>query len=528
MEAAVRASPRAGPLSGSLMESFEELAVAPELVETLAAEGIERPTPLQQDAIPVLRQGNNLVLAAGPGSGLLVAWVLPLLERTDPEAEAPRIVVLTASAETADRLAESVARLTSVTGHAVAALGTPWLLPSRALVVVGTPAEVLGAVGAGELSLAGVQALVVDQAQLIEREGGGLEAVERVIDYIPAEAQRIISALPVTEGVADLVDRHFKRALTMPGRDTTEPPRRGKVRFRITTEPKEVGALALAEELLTGEARHVLFYSRSEDRAADLGDYLTLHGFVAGAPGDASVPVWLGVDALSARSAAQRAEGVVVVSHDVPTDPDMLDRRHSIGGEGVALVLARELAHLKSLGRRTGYETVPFPPPARRTPTALDQLRAQLTRELEEGDSVAYLPVLEPLFERFDPAEVAAAAVALLRSRSAAAAPAPPPAPTVGGPAAAAPAWAKLFVSVGERDGLRPGDLLGAITGEAGVEGRAVGKIEIRESHSLVEVHDDVARQVIKALNGTTIKGRAVRADFDRPRRGGPRPSRAR
>jgi ATP-dependent RNA helicase DeaD len=85
-----------------------------------------------------------------------------------------------------------------------------------------------------------------------------------------------------------------------------------------------------------------------------------------------------------------------------------------------------------------------------------------------------------------------------------------------------------LFISVGERDGLRPGDLLGAITGEAGVDGREVGKIDIRESHSVVEVHDDVARKVIKALNGTTIKGRSVRADFDRPRRGGGRPPRTR
>jgi ATP-dependent RNA helicase DeaD len=75
---------------------------------------------------------------------------------------------------------------------------------------------------------------------------------------------------------------------------------------------------------------------------------------------------------------------------------------------------------------------------------------------------------------------------------------------------------------VGERDGLKPGDLVGAITGEAGVDGHQVGKIDIRESHTVVEVHDAVARRVIKALNGTTIKGRAVRADFDRPRRDKP------
>jgi ATP-dependent RNA helicase DeaD len=508
------------------VESFEELDVPPELVETLAAEGIERPTPLQQDAIPVLRQGNNLVLAAGPGSGLLVAWGVPLLERIDRDADAPQVVALTEGAATADRLAESLARLASATGHTVAALGSPWLLPARAQIVVGAPADVLAGAATGDLQLGDVRALVVDQAQVIERLDG-LDAVERVIDYIPQEAQRVLSALPVTEGVADLVERHFRRALTMPGRDMSEPLERGRVRFRITTEPKEAGALALAEELLGGDARHVLFYTRSEDRAADLGDYLTLHGFVAGAPGDPSVPVWLGVDALSGRAAAQGVPGLVVVSHDVPPDPDTLDRRHSIGSDGVVLVVARELAHLKGLGRRTGYETVPFPPPARRAPTAIDELRAALASALEAGDGTPYLPMLEPLFERFDPAEVAAAAVALLRERKAPAAEPPPRAQASHAPAAA-PAWAKLFVGVGERDGLRPGDLLGAITGEAGVEGSAVGKIDIRESHSVVEVHDDVARKVIKALNGTTIKGRAVRADFDRPRRAAPRAPRSR
>jgi len=508
------------------VESFEELELAAELVEALAAEGVEHPTPLQRDAIPVLRKGNNLVLAAGPGSGLLVAWLVPFLERVDPDAVSARVVVLTESAETADRLAESAARLAAASAHTVAALGSPWVLPERAQIVVGTPDAVVAAAASGALSLAEVEALVVDQAQLIERTGG-LDGIERVIDYIPAGAQRVLSALPVTKGVEDLVDRHFKRAPTLPAQQATEPPKRGSVRFRIISEPKEEAALALTQELLGGDARHVLLFSRSEDRAADLGDYLTLHGFMAGAPGDPATPVWLGVDALEARSAAQAAQGVVVVSYDVPPDPDTLDRRHSVGPGGVVLVLARELAHLKGVGRRTGYETVPFPPPARGPSTAIAELRDSLTRALEEGEGVAWLPVLEPLFERFDPAEVAAAAVALLREEKRPAARPTAPAAPAADPAAA-PAWAKLFVGVGERDGLRPGDLLGAITGEAGVDGRAVGKIDIRESHSVVEVHDGVARQVIKALNGTTIKGRAVRADFDRPRRGGPRGSRTR
>jgi len=501
------------------VDSFEEVEVAEELIEALAAEGIERPTPLQQTAIPVVRRGNNLVLAAGPGSGLLVTWAVPLLERTDSTASTPRVLVLTASAEAADQLGEAIARLASTTGHAVAALGSPWLLPERAQVVLGTPADVLAKVAAGALDLAGIEALVIDQAQQLERLGS-LADVERVIDYLPAEAQRVITAFPVTEVVTDFVGRHCKRAMTLPAGDSVVASPRGKVRFRVTTETRESAALALAAELLDAGARHVLYFCRSEDRAADLGDFLTLHGYVAGAPGDLNVPVWLGVDALAARTAVQGTEDVRVVSFDVPADSDTLDRRHGISADGVILVLPREVTHLRSLARRTGYEAIPFPAAAARVPSSIQALRASLEGALEREDGAAYLPMLEPLFERWDPAEVAAAAVALLRESkpSAAAGPAVPvaaPPPELGD----APAWAKLFLSVGERDGLKPGDLVGAITGEAGVDGRQVGKIDIRESHTVVEVHDAVARKVIKALNGTTIKGRAVRADFDRPRR---------
>jgi ATP-dependent RNA helicase DeaD len=195
------------------MESFDEIDVAPELVEALAAEGIETPTPLQEGAIPLIRRGNNLVLAAGPGSGLLVAWLVPLLERL--EEESGRVLVLTPSREAADGLAESASRIASTGGLAVSAIGSPWALPERAEIVFGTPADVLVKVGASELDLGGVRALVVDQAQHLERFGA-LGDVERVIDYIPAEAQRVVTALPVTAAVADFVERHCKRALTWP------------------------------------------------------------------------------------------------------------------------------------------------------------------------------------------------------------------------------------------------------------------------------------------------------------------------
>jgi ATP-dependent RNA helicase DeaD len=508
------------------MESFEDLGISDVLLEALAAEGIERPTSLQEIAIPVLLRGNNLLLAAGPGSGTLVAWGAALLDRVAPEGDRPRVLVLTSSEESAQRLAESLQRLGAMSGHTVAALGSPWVLPGRAQFLFGTCADVLTAVRSGVVELGSVEAVVVDQADRMEKLYG-LAAAEEVLAFLPRDGQRVVTALPVTAGVTDFVERHARRAPVVPqmpadAQTGTSSPHRGTLRYRIVGEPKDEGCLGMVSEILAEDARHVLIYCRSEDRAADLGDYLTLHGYASGAPSDPSVPVWLGVQELEARGAAEGVDGVVVLSHDVPSDPDSLDRRHGLGHGGYVLVLPREVSHLRDVSKRTGYKLEPSPPRSTDIAGDLEQFRSALAKAVEDEDVGPYLLLLEPLFERYDPAEVAAAAVALLRRK--ASPPSPSQAPTSDRTRGTTPpAWAKLFLSVGERDGLTVKDLVGAITGEAGVPGSSVGKVEIRQSHTLVEVQEPVARKVIAAINGTTIRGRAVRADFDRPRtHGGP------
>lgn len=499
------------------VDSFEELGLAPELVEALAADGLEQPTSLQAEAVPVIRRANNLFLAAGPGSGITVAWGAALLDRVEGEGDTPKVLVLAPSRDRADYLAQSMGRLADSAGHTVGALGSHWVMPERATMLFGTPADVLAAAKSSGINLEALEAIVVDQASRIDTFEG-MEATEAILEYMPKEAQRVVAAQPITAGVSKFLEGHVKRAVTIPGEDLSvvDAPKRGTVRFRIVTEPREEAVLEMVNHLLADDARHVLVFCRNEDRAADVGDLLTLHGFVAGAPGDASVPVWLGVDALAARAALDGHEGVKVVSCDAPADADELDRRHGTSDGGIVVILAREVAHLRATARAAGYTVVPFPPATSSGSAAVAEIQQQLRSALEAEDTAPYLLALEPLFEEHDPAEVAAAAVALLRKKM----PPPPPAPELPNTGAPAPAWAKLFFGVGERDGLSTGDLLGAITGEAGVPGTSVGRIDIKESHTLVEVHDEVARKVITALNGTTIRGRAVRADFDRPKRG--------
>ena len=165
-----------------------------------------------------------------------------------------------------------------------------------------------------------------------------------------------------------------------------------------------------------------------------------------------------------------------------------------------------------------------------------DELRAMLARGVPARETIS----LEPLLEEFDAVELAAAALSLLEreraQRRAAEANQPPVArarPSDGDRPHAAPAgggggMTRLFMTIGTRDGVKTGDLMGMIAGEGGIPGDRVGKIDLRESHALVEVAEGDAAGVIARVNGTMIRGRRVvvrgeRDKEERERSAGPR-----
>ena len=179
-------------------------------------------------------------------------------------------------------------------------------MPERCDVLFATPNDVKSAVDESRLTLEGVQFLVVDGASAIETISG-LDTLATLFEYVKAGAQRVVLSQPVTESTGAFVATHVTKAVRVPPAPAVEgtaakPPERGEIRFRITAEDKVDALAPLVSELLD-DARHVLLFCRSEDRAADVGDYLTLHGFMAGGPGDETAPVWLAVDALPAREA---------------------------------------------------------------------------------------------------------------------------------------------------------------------------------------------------------------------------------
>jgi ATP-dependent RNA helicase DeaD len=266
---------------------------------------------------------------------------------------------------------------------------------------------------------------------------------------------------------------------------------------------------ALLARLFEGLEGAAIVFTRTASRAENVAADLARRGI--GAEGEAGSVRVVAFDSAGTGAAAR------VVSYDVPFSADQLHAIHANGG--TVLVTPLELPHLQRIAAE-----VPFTLKHRRTRAverdSLDGFRNAIRAALNTEDLDAQLLVLQPLLDEHSADEVAAALSALLRRRAAAT----PPAEAALAETATrrAPAtFTRLFVSIGSRDNIRPGDLVGAITGEANIKGDQVGRVDIRDTFSVVEIAAVVADRVIRALNGTTMRGRSLRVDYDRKSSGG-------
>ena len=501
------------------MTSFEELNLDPEVTEALAAEGIEIPTPFQAAAIPVIARGNDLLGHAGPGAGTLVGYAAGLLGRIEGGRGSPEVIVLTTGVRQARDLARSLAAVAAACSVRVAALDGRWNLPQRADFLF-VPSERISALFDGTVDPGHVQAVVI-------HDGDGLlrttprDRLDALFGEWPADTQRIICGQPFSPELAAFAAGHTKRAVSVPpprvddGRTTKSAPK-GTVEVYIVDESREDTALNAVVDLLEEPIRHVVVHTASSDQAADLGDFFTLHGFHCGPVGDADNPVWLRVEGEDPPDLREHRGSVATLSFSVPSGSDALRQRHPPQTPASAIAEIRELGHLKQIAGDAGMSvTRRRPPRPIRVSTQIDELGNRLNELVTSSGLTPYYLLVEALSDSFTPSEIAAAALYQLDEASTKQKRTKKP---EGDP------WVRLFVTAGARDDVGPGELLGAVTGESGIAGSRIGRIDVRDNHALVEVRQEDAQRIIDALNGTTLGGRAIRVDYDRARerKGGP------
>ncbi|MFQ5529122.1 MAG: DbpA RNA binding domain-containing protein [Gemmatimonadota bacterium] len=490
------------------------------------------PDILETLATPVLRR-HHVGLLAGEGSGKGALIGLAAVENCDPGGEGIQVLVLVADVVRGRRLAAAVQRVAGPEGAAVSYSPSPGEggspVASETDVLVGRPSDVLPTVRSGDLSLATLRLLVIDGVADM-RNLGEWESVEPILETLPQGSRKIaVSDRPDPE-FTELLERQLPRARRWPEEllpvasdpDPGEPREsRGTVLCGLVPRAGFADALqrCVSHAERTGCSRLDILCP-SESRAARIAADLAIVGRKAELDGST-----LRLDLPGQRDAA-------VLQVGVPLRLDAFAPAFVGDGPRYAITEPRLGPQLDLMLQRSGRRMGVLPGAAlAREVDAIQRYRLWLHEEAIRGDFLSELLVLEPLFDEIGSVRLAAVLSRILRGRSELPGMVRPWAEVEeastggGGPGAGArdrrplgtrSAWTRLYFGVGRRDEAKPGDLVGAITGEAGIAGAQIGKVEIMGNFSLVDIDSQVADDVISRLDGATIRGRSVPVRRDR------------
>ncbi|MGW4153009.1 DEAD/DEAH box helicase [Micromonospora chersina] len=551
--------------------AFADLGLRTELLNALAALGYEEPTPIQREAIPPLLAGRDLLGQAATGTGKTAAFALPLLQRMpdDRPGGDPVSLVLVPTRELAVQVSEAFHRYGKDLGARVLPIygGQPIGRQLRALdagvdVVVATPGRALDHIARGTLRLGALATVVLDEADEM-LDMGFAEDIEAILEHAPAGRQTVLFSATMPARIDGLARKH----LTDPERIQIERERpvageapRVRQSAYIVARAHKPAALGRVLDVESPTAAIVFCRSREEvDRLTETMNGRgyraeALHGGMSQEQRDRVMGRLRAgtADLLVATDVAARGLDVEqlthVVNYDVPSAPESyvhrIGRVGRAGREGVAITLAEPREHrmLKTIERVTGQRIAvdKIPTVADLRTRRLELTQAALRESLLEDDLEPVRAIVESLTDEFDLMEVALAAVRLAHEATLpgtadeeeeipqAAVRAPRETrpgyesrDRRGGARPRAGGTTQVFIGLGRRAGVRPQDLVGAITGETGVSGRDIGSIEIADRFSLVEVPYGVADEVIQGLRGSTIKGRKATVRRDRDGDGG-------
>ncbi|MBW7932374.1 MAG: DEAD/DEAH box helicase [Gemmatimonadaceae bacterium] len=544
---------------------FATLGLDPRLLDALAALGYEEPTPIQQAAIPPLRAGRDVLAMAATGTGKTAAFALPLLHRIDPSLppkQRLRALVLVPTRELAMQVAEAIHRYGKTFGaSALPIYGGASMeqqisrLKRGVDVVIATPGRALDHIRRKTLALAGVQVVVLDEADEM-LDMGFAEDLEAILSELPPERQTALFSATLPARIATIARTHLRDPEVVKiERPATAPGETAKVRQVAYVVARAHKMAALARVLDVEAPESAIVFCRTRTEVDQLTETLMARGYRAealhgGLSQDQRDRVMKrfrakGSDLLIATDVAARGLDVKHVTHvvnfDVPWESESyvhrIGRTGRAGRDGVAITFAEPREHrlLRNIETATGQkiEIGTVPTAADLRSRQLEQLRDQVLRLLADDELDRYRPVIERLAEEHDIMDVAAAALRLaarredgesepedipsVQPRGARDGAAPRPARQsrrefagkVGGTVA------KIYIGAGRKLKIRPGDIVGAIAGEANIPIAQIGAVQIGDRHSIVEVPEDKVGLIIAKLSASTIKGKKVRVRRD-------------
>ncbi len=451
---------------------FSDLKISADLLSVVKEIGFDEMTPVQAQTIPVLLEGRDLIGQSKTGSGKTAAFTLPILNKLDPELREIQALILCPTRELSDQVAREIRRLGRRNKGLQVLLmvgGQPGKAQAEAVdrgvhIVVGTPGRVLDHLQRGNLDFRALSTLVLDEADRM-LDMGFEEEMRAIMTALPREIQTALFSATFPAQIKEISKGFQKNPAHVKIEDEAVAGPSIAQHF-VPMDPSEKQEM-LRRFLAKTRGASVLIFCNQKVQVAELAaalaredlDVAALHGDLEQRDRDEVMALFRNGTAriLVATDVAARGLDIdsldLVVNFEAPYETDIyvhrVGRTGRAGKSGIALTLANE------------------------------EERARLRQIAGEAELTIDGTTLDKVFLQLRPAAEAA-----VKMRT-------------------------LFVSGGRKDKLRPGDILGALTGEAGgLKAEEIGKIEIHDNFAFVGVHASIAEHAAQKLKMGRIKGR--------------------
>src|SRR5580693_2267598 len=468
-------------------KTFAELGLTEQTQRALRDVGYESPSPIQEQAIPPLLAGRDVIGQAQTGTGKTAAFGLPMVEYVDPDVNEVQALVLTPTRELCIQVTQALRVYGATRGVDVVAVfgGAPIRNQEAQLrggghIVVGTVGRVLDLVSRASLVLHDCRYVVLDEADEM-LDLGFLEDVEKILAATPSGRQTALFSATMPPPIRALADRYLYDPVTIQVKAATLTIDT-VAQFQLPVETKEK-ADKLVEVLRAEKPDQAIVFVRTKIRCDQLFKILrdrgmnvrALHGDMSQGSRDGVMLAFKGgrVPILVATDVAARGLDISTVTHvvnyDVPTSPDTyvhrIGRTGRVGrsGRAITFVEARQKRELEAIEAHIGTKIAAWEAGAKAPPTPVKERPRRHSK---------------PHISR-DGSEPAV----------------------------------KLVLGGGRAAGLRVADIVAAVTSATGLDGEAVRDVSVLERFSFLSVPSAEAERVIEALDGRELRGKALRLE---------------
>ena len=490
--------------------TFADLGLTERTLKALRDVGYESPSPIQEQAIPSVLAGRDVIGQAQTGTGKTAAFGLPIVEYVDPDVREVQALVLTPTRELCIQVTQALRAYGAHAGVDVVAVfgGAPIRTQQAQLragghVVVGTVGRVLDLISRHSLVLHDCRFVVLDEADEM-LDLGFLEDVEKILSLTPSGRQTALFSATMPPPIRALADRYLYDPVLVKVEAATltiDTVAQFQLPVNVRDKPDKLVEVLRAERAVGtgGDSSQTIVFVRTKVRCEQLFKTLrdrgmnvrALHGDMTQGARDGVMLAFKGgrVPILVATDVAARGLDISTVTHvvnyDVPTSPDTyvhrIGRTGRVGrsGRAITFVEDRQKREMEAIERHIGMSIEPWhrgaigaPTPVRERPRRHSKPKISRTRG---GPSTG---------GEGDAGVVAAG----------------------GGDEP----FTKLVLGGGRSAGLKVADIVGAVTSSAGLDGEAVRDVLVLDRFSFLSVPETEAQRVIDALRGREVRGRAL------------------